>query len=131
MSMQDPIADFLTRVRNGLMARHSQVEVPASRLKGAIAEVLREEGYIESFEVFSEGNKKYLRLKLKYQGGEPVIEGLVRISKPSCRVYVGADKIPQVLGGMGVAILSTPKGVVADRQARKLRVGGEVICEVW
>ncbi len=137
MTMSDPIADMLTRIRNALMARHKQVEVPSSKLKEAIARVLKEEGYIEDYEVIPDNKQGILRITLKYyypkgsRIGEPVIERLARISKPSRRVYVGWEEIPYVRSGLGIAILSTNKGVMSDRKARAQKVGGELICEVW
>ena len=130
MSVNDPIADMLTRIRNACKARHPEVSMPSSKLKAAIAEVLKQNGYIIDFRV--EGDvKKVLTIVLKYRDGEPVIEGLKRVSKPSRRVYVGADEIPRVLDGLGIAVLSTSKGVVSDRAARRENVGGEVLCYVW
>ncbi|MEQ1438455.1 30S ribosomal protein S8 [Fontimonas sp. SYSU GA230001] len=130
MSMTDPIADFLTRIRNGQQARKKQVTVPSSKVKEAIAAVLKEEGYIADFSVIADGAKKTLTLTLKYFEGKPVIERLERISRPSLRVYKGKDELPKVLGGLGVAIVSTPSGVVSDRKARAAGQGGEVICVV-
>lgn len=131
MSMSDPIADMLTRVRNALMAGLDQTDVPFSNMKMAIAEVLKSEGYIEGAQKIEQGPQGTLRINLKYLGTTPVIEGIKRISKPSRRVYVGHDDIPKVLGGLGINILSTPKGVISERRARKDRVGGEIICAVW
>ena len=131
MSMSDPIADMLTRVRNALMAGLDQVDVPLSNMKAAIAEVLKDEGYVTGVQKIDQGPQGTLRIILKYQGTSPVIEGIKRISKPSRRVYVGHDDIPKVLGGLGINILSTPKGVISERRARKDRVGGEIICAVW
>lgn len=130
MSMTDPIADFLTRLRNGQMARRKQVRLPSSKIKEAIAAVLKEEGYIEDFSVTAEGAKKTLAVTLKYFQGKPVIERIERVSRPSLRVYRGSDELPKVLGGLGVAIVSTPKGVVSDRAARAAGMGGEVLCVV-
>jgi small subunit ribosomal protein S8 len=130
--MTDPIADMLTRIRNGVQARHQVVEMPASKVKVAIAEVLRDEGYIKGFGVQGEGPKRALRVELRYADKqEPVVTGLRRISKPGLRVYTGADEIPRVYGGLGTAIVSTSKGVMSGSRARKLRLGGEVICHVW
>jgi small subunit ribosomal protein S8 len=130
--MTDPIADMLTRIRNGLQSRHAAVEMPASKLKSAIAEVLRDEGYIKGFATTGEGATKTLKVELRYVGkNEPVLSGLKRVSKPGLRVYSAATDIPRVFGGLGVAIISTSRGVMSGAQARKLRVGGEIICHVW
>ena len=131
MSMSDPIADMLTRIRNGLRARKVSVEMPTSKSKTAIAGVLKEEGYITGFSVHGEGAKKTLEVRLKYFQGEPVIEELERISKPSRRVYVNTDEMISVRNGLGVALISTSKGVLTDKAAREQRVGGEVICTVF
>lgn len=130
MSMTDPIADFLTRIRNGQQARKKQVSSPSSKVKEAIANVLKDEGYIADVAITAEGQKKTITLTLKYFQGKPVIEKIQRISKPALRVYKGKDELPKVLGGLGVAIVSTPNGVVSDRKARAAGVGGEVICIV-
>lgn len=130
MSMTDPIADFLTRIRNAQRARKKQVASPSSKVKEAIAAVLKEEGYIADFSVAAEGPKKTLTLNLKYFQGKPVIERIDRISKPALRVYKGKDELPTVMGGLGVAIVSTPSGVVSDRKARAAGHGGEVLCIV-
>ncbi len=131
MTMSDPIADMLTRVRNGMMARLSEVEMPTSKLKANIAAVLQSEGYITGYEVIPDEKQSVLRIQLKYKANKAVIEGLKRVSKPSCRVYVAHDEIPKVLSGLGVNILSTPKGVMSDNEARKKKLGGEIICAVW
>ncbi len=131
MSMSDPIADMLTRIRNGLRARKVSVEMPTSKSKTAIAGVLKEEGYITGFSVHGEGAKKTLEVQLKYFQGEPVIEELERISKPSRRVYVNTDDMISVRNGLGVALISTSKGVLTDKAAREQRVGGEIICTVF
>jgi small subunit ribosomal protein S8 len=131
MSMADPIADMLTRIKNGLMARHNEIDLPYSKVKEAVAEVLKSEGYILGSEKIGEAYKAVLRIKLKYQGNKPVIEGMKRISKPSRRVYVGFDEIPKVLSGLGINILSTPRGIMSERLARQQRVGGEIMCSVW
>jgi len=131
MSMQDPVADLLTRVRNALMARHDEVVIPSSRLKAAVARVLKEEGYVADFSVAADNKQGLLTIQLRYVGGKPVLEGIERVSKPSRRVYVGFDEIPQVRSGLGVNILSTPKGVLSDRAARQAKVGGEILCAVW
>ena len=130
MSMNDPISDFLTRIRNGQMARKKQISSPSSQVKEAIAAVLKDEGYIADFAVTSEGNKKTIKLALKYFQGKPVIERLERASKSSLRVYKGKDELPKVLGGLGIAIISTPSGVVSDSKARAAGQGGEVLCIV-
>jgi small subunit ribosomal protein S8 len=130
MSMSDPIADMLTRIRNAQMVEKVTVAMPSSKVKVAIAQVLKDEGYIEDFAVKSEGAKAELNIALKYYAGRPVIERLERVSKPGLRVYRGRNDIPQVMNGLGVAIVSTPKGVMTDRKARASGVGGEVICYV-
>jgi small subunit ribosomal protein S8 len=130
--MTDPVADFLTRVRNAIRAKQQKVDVPASKLKQEIARILKEEGYISNFKATEENGQKLLRVYLKYgNGNEAAISNINRISKPGCRVYVGRTEIPRVLGGMGINILTTPKGVMTGREARKSGVGGEVLCEVW
>ncbi len=130
MSMSDPISDMLTRIRNAQMVGHTEVSMPASRLKAAIAQVLKDEGYIEDFALREAGPKKELRIGLKYYAGQPVIERLERVSKPGLRVYKGRDDIPKVMNGLGVAILSTSRGVMTDRKARADGVGGEILCIV-
>ncbi len=130
MSMSDPIADMLTRVRNGHQVGKTSVVMPSSKLKVAIAKVLKDEGYIESFAVTLDGAKASLDITLKYYAGRPVIERIERVSKPGLRVYKGRDDIPRVMNGLGVAIVSTPRGVMTDRAARAAGVGGEVICYV-
>ncbi|MDO8614212.1 MAG: 30S ribosomal protein S8 [Dehalococcoidia bacterium] len=128
----DPIADMLTRIRNALTARHDFTDVPTSKLKVALAEVLKREGYVKDFELRSEGIRGILRIHLAYAGGrEPVIMGLQRVSKPGLRVYAERREVPRVYGGLGVAILSTPQGVMTGKQARRRGVGGEVLCYVW
>ncbi|MEO0005525.1 MAG: 30S ribosomal protein S8 [candidate division WOR-3 bacterium] len=128
----DPIANFLTRIRNALAARHKEVVVPYSRLKYEIARVLMEEGFISNFRVDGEGVKKQIIVALKYlDDGSSVIRGLEMVSRQSRRVYVGCEEVPKVMGGLGIAILSTPLGIITDREARRRRVGGEVICKVW
>ncbi len=130
--MTDPIADMLTRIRNALKARKEEVDIPSSNLKKRIAEVLKEEGFIKGFRVIPDGKQGILRVFLKYdEQGSPVISGLQRVSKPGRRVYVGKEEIPRVMGGLGVAILTTSRGVMTDREAKKVGVGGEVICYVW
>jgi len=128
--MTDPIADMLTRIRNGQKARKVVVSMPASKEKAAIAAVLKDEGYITSFETSGDGAEKAMSVELKYFEGTPVIETVKRISKPGLRVYRGKEELPKVLGGLGIAIVSTSAGVMSDRQARKQGVGGEVICVV-
>ncbi len=130
MSMSDPIADMLTRIRNGQQAQKAIVAMPSSKLKVAIAKVLQEEGYIDGYNVREGEGKPELDVTLKYYAGAPVIERIERVSKPGLRVYKGSDDLPRVLNGLGVAIVSTPKGVMTDRAARANRVGGEVICIV-
>jgi len=130
MSMTDPIADMLTRIRNAQMAQKGAVLMPSSKLKVAIARVLKDEGYIDDFAVRENTGKPELDIALKYYAGRPVIERIERISKPGLRVYKGKDDLPQVLNGLGVAIVSTPKGVMTDRKARASNVGGEVLCIV-
>jgi small subunit ribosomal protein S8 len=128
----DPVADLLARIRNGSLAEHEKVDIPASKLKVRLAEILKEEGFIKNFRLIEDKRQGVLRVYLKYgPGQERVISGLRRVSKPGRRLYVGADRIPSVLGGMGVAILSTPRGVLTDRESRKAKVGGEVLCYVW
>lgn len=130
--MTDPIADMLTRVRNALNARHPKVDVPASRLKTEIARILKEEGFIMNFKLTEEGAKKFIRIYLKYTlGNVPVISRIERVSRPGCRVYVGSKTVPRVLGGLGVSILTTPRGVMTGSSARKEGVGGEVLCQIW
>ncbi|RMF88515.1 MAG: 30S ribosomal protein S8 [Nitrospinota bacterium] len=131
MSMSDPIADYLTRIRNAIMARHERVEIPGSRIKREITELLKREGYIQDY-VWIEDNKQgKLQIELRYDGEESVIQGLRRISKPGGRVYVKAKEVPRVLNGLGIAILSTPQGLLTDRECRQRNVGGEVLCYVW
>lgn len=130
MSMSDPIADMLTRIRNAQMVEKVSVAMPSSKVKVAIAQVLKDEGYIDDFAVKAEGAKSELNIALKYYAGRPVIERLERVSKPGLRVYRGRNDIPKVMNGLGVAIVSTPKGVMTDRKARATGVGGEVICYV-
>lgn len=128
----DPIADFLTCIRNGVAAKRKEVSVPYSRLKFEIAQVLMEEGFISNLRLDGEGVKKRIVISLKYlDDGASVIRGVERVSRPSRRVYAGYNEIPRVMGGLGVAILSTPAGVITDREARRRRVGGEIICKVW
>jgi small subunit ribosomal protein S8 len=135
MSMSDPIADMLTRIRNASLARHPSCEMPHSRMKVAIAEVLRDEGYIDSFEERGEGVQRVLRVYLRFapggRGRDPILMGIQRVSKPGLRVYARASNIPRVFGGLGTAILSTPQGVMSGTKARRLNVGGEVLAHVW
>lgn len=132
MTLTDPIADMLTRVRNAIHRRHPTVEMPASRMKAAIAQVLKEEGFIRDYQVVGDGPAKTLRIELKYTDKkEPVLTGLKRVSKPGLRIYTRTSHIPRVYGGLGVAILSTPRGVMSGTKARRLRVGGEVLAYVW
>lgn len=131
MQITDPIADMLTRIRNANNAKHESVNVPASKLKLAIAKILFEEGYIKSYQFVEDGNQGVIKITLKYLGKEKVITGLRRVSKPGLRMYVGADELPKVLRGLGIAIVSTSKGVMTDKEARKNAVGGEVLCYVW
>ena len=133
MTMSDPIADMLTRIRNANTAKHDTVDVPSSIMKLAIAEILFNEGYIKKYDVIEDGNFKTIRITLKYgkDKNEKIISGLKRISKPGLRVYANKEELPQVLGGLGVAIISTNQGVITDKEARKLNVGGEVLAFVW
>lgn len=130
MSMSDPIADMLTRIRNAQMVEKSVVTMPASKLKTAIAQVLKDEGYIDGFQVKADSGKSELEISLKYYAGRPVIERIERVSRPGLRVYRGRNAIPQVQNGLGVAIVTTPRGVMTDRKARATGVGGEVLCYV-
>ena len=133
MTMSDPIADMLTRIRNANIAKHDTVDVPASKIKVAIADILVDEGYIKSYEMVDSGSFKTIRISMKYSSGKKdnIITGLKRISKPGLRVYAGKDNLPKVLGGLGVAILSTNQGVITDKKARELNVGGEVLAFIW
>ncbi len=132
MQLSDPIGDMLTRLRNGAMARHASVDIPHSNLKEHIASILRDEGFVRDFEVVREGAKATIRISLKYTAQrKPVISHLKRISKPGLRIYAGKDRIPRVLGGIGLVIVSTPRGVITGQHAKRLGVGGELLCEVW
>ena len=132
MQITDPIADMLTRIRNAGMARHETVDVPASKMKTAIAEVLLKEGYIKAFQIVDDGTQGVIRITLKYLPGKvKAIQGLKRVSKPGLRIYRGADEMPRVLKGLGIAIVSTSKGIMTDKEARKAHVGGEVLAFVW
>ena len=131
MVVTDPIADMLTRIRNALTAKHSDVKIPTSKVKSAIADILLEEGYIASVEKVDEGVNSYLNITLKYGAGKSVINGLKRVSKPGLRVYANCEELPKVLGGLGIAIISTSKGIMTDKQARNANVGGEVMAYIW
>src|ERR1700693_5954978 len=132
MMTTDPIADMLTRMRNALSARHPKVDVPASRLKGDIAKILKDEGYIANYKLTEDGTKKSIRIYLKYTPGNmPVISRIERVSRPGCRVYVGSREVPKVLGGLGISILTTARGVMTGSTARKEHVGGEILCQLW
>ena len=132
MQITDPVADMLTRIRNANTAKHEKVDVPASNLKKAIAQILLDEGYIKAYEIVDDGTQGIIRITLKYLAGkEKVISGLRRVSKPGLRVYAGADELPKVLRGLGIAIVSTSKGIMTDKKAREAHVGGEVLAFVW
>ena len=131
MQITDPIADMLTRIRNAGSARHDSVDVPASKMKKSIAQILLDEGYIKSFQIVDDGAQGLIRIALKYQGRQQAIQGLKRVSKPGLRVYAGAQELPKVLRGLGVAVISTSRGVMTDKKARELNVGGEVLAFVW
>ena len=133
MTMSDPIADMLTRIRNANTAKHDTVDIPSSKMKNAIAEILFNEGYITKYEIIEDGNFRTIRVTLKYGAdkNEKIITGIKRISKPGLRVYANKNEIPKVLGGLGTAILSTNRGIITDKEARKLQVGGEVLAFVW
>jgi len=132
MTMTDPIADFLTRIRNALLAKHEITVIPASKLKWQLAEILKAEGYIADAHLEGEGRHRVIRLNLKYTTGEvSTIQSLQRISKPGRRVYVTADQLPRVLNGLGTAVVSTSRGIMSDRECRRLNVGGEIMCQVW
>ena len=132
MQITDPVADMLTRIRNANSAKHETVDVPASNLKKAIAQILLDEGYIKAFELVDNGNQGVLHITLKYMAKKaPVISGLKRVSKPGLRIYAGAEELPKVLKGLGIAIVSTSKGVMTDKKARELHIGGEVLAFVW
>jgi small subunit ribosomal protein S8 len=131
MQITDPIADMLTRIRNASSAKHATVDVPASNMKKAIAEILLEEGYIKNFQLVNDGVQGVIKITLKYNGNEKAIAGLRRVSKPGLRMYAGAEELPQVLKGLGIAIISTSKGVMTDKKARAAHVGGEVLAFVW
>ena len=131
MVVTDPIADMLTRIRNALTAKHSDVKIPTSKVKAAIADILLEEGYIEAVEKVEDGVNSYLNITLKYGAGRSVINGLKRVSKPGLRVYANCEDLPKVLNGLGIAIISTSKGIMTDKNARTANVGGEVMAYVW
>jgi small subunit ribosomal protein S8 len=132
MSMTDPIADLLTRIRNAQRAHHPETEIPYSGVKAEIARVLKSEGYVDDVRTLEEGARQKLRVGLRYtEDGRPLLSGIERVSRPGRRVYAGADEIPPVLGGLGICILSTSQGVMSDREARRRRVGGELLCNVW
>ena len=133
MTMSDPIADMLTRIRNANTAKHDTVDVPSSKIKLAIAQILLDEGYIKTFDVIEDGNFKTIHITLKYgeDKNEKIISGIKRISKPGLRVYAGKENLPKVLGGLGIAILSTNQGIITDKKARQLQVGGEVLAFIW
>lgn len=132
MAMTDPIADFLTRIRNAIQAGKEEVDIPASGIKTAIAKIMKEEGFIKNYKVLKNNRQGIIRITLKRtEGGQGAIIGLKRVSTPGLRVYVGAGEIPKVRNGMGVAVLSTPKGLLTDRQSRKEHVGGEILCKIW
>ena len=132
MTMTDPVADMLTRIRNANMVKHTSVDIPASKIKKALVEILLKEGFIKSYDIIDDGKQGIIRVQLKYGADKSrVISGLKRISKPGLRVYTKNNEIPKVLGGLGIAVISTSTGIVTDREARRLGVGGEVICYVW
>ncbi len=132
MTMTDPIADMLTRIRNAVAVKHDYVNIPASKMKISIAQVLKDEGFIRDFETFEEGPRRFVRVHLNYTGDrEPLLTGLKRVSRPGLRVYVQKREIPRVFNGLGIAILSTPKGIMAGQQAWRQKIGGEVLCYVW
>jgi small subunit ribosomal protein S8 len=130
--MTDPIADMLTRIRNSVLIKAEKVDIPASRLKVEIAKIMKEEGFIKSYKIIKDKKQGILRVTLKYtQDNRPIVEGLKRISKPGRRVYVGKDEVPSVVGGMGIAVVTTPKGILTDKTCRREGVGGEVLCYIW
>lgn len=132
MAVTDPIADFLVRIKNGLKARFDKVDIPSSKMKVSLAQILKEEGYIKNYKVLRDDKQGILRVQLKYTDPrEAAISGLKRISRPGCRVYVGHDEIPKVLNGLGISILSTSRGVMTDRHARQEGIGGELLCAIW
>lgn len=131
MQITDPIADMLTRIRNANTAKHETVDIPASNMKKAIAEILNEEGYIKGYQIIEDGKQGVIRITLKYAGKEKVISGIQRVSKPGLRMYAPADELPRVLKGLGIAIISTSKGIMTDKKARSQHIGGEVLAFVW
>jgi small subunit ribosomal protein S8 len=131
MPVTDPIADFLTRVRNAVKARKKFVDIPSSKMKVSLAEILKNNNFIRDYNVIEDSKQNILRIHLQYVAGTPSITGLKRISTPGLRTYVGKDEIPRVLGGLGISILSTPKGLMTDKQAKRESVGGELICQIW
>ena len=131
MSLSDPIGDMLARLKNSQMRNHKKIELPSSKFKAKIAEILKSEGYIIDYEIKSEENKSYLHISLKYNSGNPVISSIERVSKPGRRIFSSAESLPKVNNGLGIAIISTPKGVMTDIDARKEKVGGEIICKVF
>lgn len=131
MPVSDTIADFLTRIRNASSAKHKVVDIPASKLKMAIAAILKDQGFISDFEKVEDDKQGVIQVKLRYYLGQPAIREIKRVSKPGRRLYAGADKLPRVRNGLGIAIISTPQGVMSDKEARRLNVGGEVLCTIW
>lgn len=131
MPVTDTIADFLTRIRNASSAKHKVVDIPASKLKMAIAAILKDQGFITDFEKVDDDKQGVIQVKLRYYLGQPAIREIKRVSKPGRRLYAGADKLPRVRNGLGIAIISTPQGVMSDKEARRLNVGGEVLCTIW
>ncbi len=131
MSMTDPIADMLTRIRNAIRAGHEKVDIPASKLKTNIAQILKDEGFINSYRIIKDGKQGIIRITLRYHNGIPIMRNLRRVSKPGRRIYAGKDELPVVRNGLGIAIISTSKGVLTDSAAREMGVGGEIVCEVW
>jgi small subunit ribosomal protein S8 len=131
MTMTDPVADYLTRIRNAIQAGHKRVDIPASKLRLALTKLLLQEQFIAGYKEVADAPQGIIRIQLRYTDGKSAILGLRRISKPGLRKYVGSEEIPRVLGGLGVAVLSTPKGLLTDKKARRARVGGELLCEIW
>ena len=131
MTMTDPVADYLTRLRNAIQAGHKKVEIPASNMKRELTKLLLAQNFITGYTEVQDGPQAVLRIQLKYHNGQPVITGLKRVSTPGLRTYVGSTEVPRVLGGLGIAVISTSRGLMSDRQARESKVGGEVVCEIW
>ena len=131
MTMTDPVADYLTRLRNAIQAGHKKVEIPASNMKRELTKLLLAQNFITGYTEVQDGPQAVLRIQLKYHNGQPVITGLKRVSTPGLRTYVGSTAVPRVLGGLGIAVISTSRGLMSDRQARESKVGGEVVCEIW